>query len=880
MEIIYTKKYLGANVYAYSPVIEVIIDLGNLDRIESREIPEFNQKLVTLFPGLKDHYCSTGKKGGFIKRLEEGTYLGHVIEHLILELQVELGYDVYYGKTVWIGETNYRLVFEYMVPEVGFLALEHAIKIVEDLAEGIELNIEEVKDKLANTNREYGIGPSTLVLIKAAKKMNIPVLPISRYHSLYQLGYGKKQQLIEATIASSTSCIGVDIVCDKVLTNSILSEAGIPVPRRVVVDTPAGLQKAVERLNMPLVVKPSNGNHGKAVNLEIYNWHELKKAFFQARQYSNQVIVEEFITGKDYRFLVIGNKLVAASERRPPAVIGDGKNTISRLIDIINKHPDRGEGHERPLTKIKKDQMLREYLYKQGYKLETIPAKGQKIKLRANANLSTGGTARDVTDYVHPENSLLAVRTAQQLNLDIAGIDIIAPDIRVPLRDKGAIIEVNAAPGIRMHHFPFEGKKRNVAGKIINYLFPNGDSRIPLVAITGTNGKTTTARLLAKIVAASYENVGLTITEGTFINDTCIMEGDNTGPISARILLRQPSIDIAILETARGGIIREGLGYDQSDIGIITNISEDHLGVDGIESINELTELKSLVIETVKKEGYSILNADDSRVVELAARSQAEVIFFSLRNNNVVVEKHCSNGGKALVIKEESIIFREGKESQLITENIRDLPITFNGLARHNVANILAVVTASLVLGLKIEQIKKELMEFGRSIYDNIGRLNIFNYEGITIILDYGHNPAGFEEVFKFMYRLDGKRLVGVIGVPGDRKDSLIRKAGYIASNYLDKIYIKEDYDLRGREPGEVSSLILQGLIESNFLGEYQCISSERDALRTAIKNADRGDVIVCFYEKGPEDLIQIIRSEMVDFEKSLMDNIEEKVLS
>ncbi len=870
MEIISYRVMNGPNIYSYTPIIEIIFDLGNYDQIESREINGFNKCLLDHFSGLYNHTCSLGEKGGFVTRLEEGTYLGHILEHLCLELQTLHGNDVYYGKTRWLKDTRYSIVVEFIIEEVALFAFKAAVEIVENICNGNEIGfvIERIKKELEKIISEHGIGPSTSALLESASKRDIPVIPIDKDSCLYQLGYGKKQKRIAATITSATSCVAVDIACNKLQTNNILKDSGLPVPRGFIVEKDVELKELISQVGSPLVVKPYNCNHGNGVNLYINNWYDLKTAFYQAKNYSDKVIIEEYIEGKDYRLLVVDNHLVAAAERTPPYVIGDGKNTIKKLIDNINNSSDRGGGHEKPLTRIYIDEIVSKYLYEQDYTIDTIPDNGQVVYLRYNGNLSTGGTARDITAHVHPVNAELAVRAARVIGLDIAGIDIIAKDIRIPLlQQDGAIIEVNAAPGIRMHHYPLEGESRNVADDIIKYLFPNENGRIPVVSITGTNGKTTTTRILAKIFKNEYDNVGYTTTDGTYVNNQCIMSGDNTGPISAKTLLKDPLIDIALLETARGGIIREGLGYQESDIGVIINISADHLGVDGIETLEDLADIKSLIIETVRKTGRCILNADDKTILRLAHRASAPIIYFSQKGKNPSIYNHCNNGGEAVYIEENNIIYQKGKFKEIVFKDIRRIPIAFNGIAKHNIENVLAATAVAISLGIKNKYIKNELSSFGNDWSDNIGRLNVFQSIGLKVILDYGHNPAGFEEVLKFMKNLKYKRLVGVVGVPGDRSDELIVSAGKTVSNYLDVVYIKEDQDLRGREPGEVATLIKKGLKDGRFNGQHSYIPKEREALGAALRNASPGDVIVCFYEKNPDDLIRIIKQGLMKYE-------------
>lgn len=884
MEILSHKVLFGPNIYLFSPVIEVCIDIGKYDQIESKDVPGFNECLLCYYPGLYEHTCSLGKKGGFVKRLKEGTFFSHILEHLCLEIQSNLGQEVYYGKTIWQKDSEYKIVVEYLVEELAIFAFESAVKLLRNILNNrdIEFIVRKINKDGEEMLCKYGIGPSTKSILEAARKKNVPVIPLDRTSCLYQLGYGNKQRKIEATIASTTSCIAVDIACNKVQTNKIVADAGLPVPKGFIVEKPSELKELIYNLGTPLVVKPYNSNHGKGVSLNINNWYELKESFNCALRYSDKVIVEEFVEGKDYRLLVVGNKLAAAAERIPPFIIGDGKKTIEELINFENRSAERGDGHEKKLTCINIDGMVIKYIREQGFSLNNIPEKGQMVYLRYNGNLSTGGTSKDVTDEVHPINAQLAIRAAQLIGLDIAGVDMIAGDIRVPLsQQNGAIIEINAAPGIRMHHYPREGKTQNVAEDILEYLFPENKGRIPIVSVTGTNGKTTVCRLLAEIFKNLYNNVGLTITGGTYVNDHCIMEGDNTGPLSARILLKEPMVDIAILETARGGILRQGLAYDQSDVGIVINITEDHLGVDGVESLDELINIKSLVIETVKKSGRCVLNADDPLVVNIADRAHAPILYFSRKANNMIISEHCEKGGEAIYLEGNSIVQQKGNKKAVLFEGINDIPITFGGLASHNIENIIAATAATVGLGVNNNVIKKGLMSFNNNFTDNPGRLNIFESIDLKVILDYGHNPAGFKEIFKFMKKIKGKRLVGVVGVPGDRKDGLIVRAGETIARYLDCVYIKEDENLRGREEGEVASLIKKGMLNTGFAGFHKIIADEKEALEEALLNALPGDIIVCFYEKDPEILVQIIKQGIIEFDtrESKIDRIEDKIL-
>ncbi|KUK08211.1 MAG: UDP-N-acetylmuramyl tripeptide synthase, partial [Caldanaerobacter subterraneus] len=597
MKIKEIRVYRGRNVYSHRPVIKMTVDIEG-EEIPTKDIPGFNETLLNLLPGLKKHTCSYGYEGGFAKRLEEGTYLPHVTEHIILELQNVLGYDVKFGRARNVEGSLYNVIFEYSLEECGIRAAKLAVDLVNKLIRGEKIDLEEKLEKIRDIIAEVELGPSTMAIKMEALKRGIPVTRVGN-GSILRLGYGKYQKIIEGTISQNTSCIAVDIASDKILTKKILKDHGLPVPEGDVAYNEEEAISIAEELGYPVVIKPYNGNQGKGVHLNISSREEVVIAYRNAKNYSDLVMVEKQIRGRHYRVLVVGEKVVAVAERIPAHVIGDGVHTVKELIEIENKNPLRGNGHEKPLTKITVDAVSKMVLQKQGLTLDDVPRKGRKVFLRESANLSTGGIAIDRTDEIHPHNIEIAVRAAKAIGLDIAGIDITMEDIRKPLSaTNGAIIEINASPGIRMHHYPSKGKPRNVAKAIVDMLFPKGSkATIPIISITGTNGKTTVTRMTAHILKTYGYTVGMTCTDGIYIDDTCVYKGDNTGPKSARTCLADKNIDAAVLETARGGIIREGLGYDLADIGVITNISEDHLGIDGIETLEDLAFVKALVVE-------------------------------------------------------------------------------------------------------------------------------------------------------------------------------------------------------------------------------------------------------------------------------------------
>ncbi|HHY80595.1 MAG TPA: cyanophycin synthetase [Thermoanaerobacter sp.] len=851
------RVYRGRNIYSHRPVIKMVVDIERLD-IPTKDIPNFNERLIKRLPGLSKHSCSYGYEGGFLKRLEEGTYLPHVTEHIILELQNMLGYDVKFGRARNIEGDLYYIIYEYGLEECGIRVGKLAVEMVNKFIQGEEFDLEERLERIRNIIAEIELGPSTMAIKNEALKAGIPVTRVGN-GSILRLGYGKYQKMIEGTISQNTSCIAVDIASDKILTKQILRDHGFPVPEGDVAYNEEEAIAIAEEIGYPVAIKPYNGNQGKGVHLNITNKEEVSIAYRNAKAYSDLVIVEKHIKGKHYRVLVVGEKVVAVAEKIPAHVIGDGIHTIEELVEIENKNPLRGKGHEKPLTKLTIDTISKMILKKQGFDLEDIPKKGQKVFLRESANLSTGGIAIDKTDDIHPYNIEIAVRAAKAIGLDIAGIDITMEDIKKPLtKENGAIIEINASPGIRMHHYPSKGKPRNVAKAIVDMLFPKGSkATIPIISITGTNGKTTVTRMTAHILKTYGYTVGMTCTDGIYIDDTCVYKGDNTGPKSARTCLADKNIDAAVLETARGGIIREGLGYDLADIGVITNISEDHLGIDGIETLEDLAFVKALVVEAVKEDGYSVLNADDPMTTYLAQRAKGKIIYFSMYDNNLTVKKHIEKGGIAVYVKDGVIVIANGQIIPVV--KIEEIPAALSGKVLYNVENALAAIAASYGVKVPVNIIAKGIKTFYCDTTHNPGRFNLFNVGNFRVLVDYGHNIAGIKSVIEAAQKLDANRLIGVIGVPGDRINSSILKVGEICGQGFDFIYVKEDLDLRGRKPGEVAKLLEQGAIKGGIdRKKIKTILKETEALRAAMYNAEGGDLIVVFYEKY-QPIIEVI---------------------
>lgn len=843
------RAFEGPNIYSNRPVIKMLLELGDYRDIPTKDIPGLNAGILSLLPGLSEHHCSLGVPGGFLKRLYEGTYIAHVCEHTALEILTATGQEVSFGKARQVKGSLYEVVFEYLLKSPAMMAAKLSADLIESYITGNSLDFEARLQEIRRKTREGQLGPSTAAIVEEAKSRGIPVTRIGG-ESFVILGYGKSQRRIRAAMTQNTGCIAAELATDKSTTKELLAISGIPVPRGIVARTREEAAKGAKEVGFPVVVKPRDANQGKGVSLGLWSEAEVERAFDIARVFSSDVLVEEFISGKHYRMLVAGGKFLCAARRIPARVIGDGTSCVLELVERTNSDPLRGDCHEKPLTKIKIDDVAKEVLAKQGFSLDYIAPKGTEVLLRENDNLSTGGEAWDVTSRVCPENKRLAERVSKIIGLDIAGIDITTEDISIPVAESsGAVIEVNAAPGLRMHLYPSRGEVRPVASDVVDYMYPDGIPQMPIIAVTGTNGKTTTVRMLSKILSFAGYNTGFTCTDGIYIGAETIKKGDCSGPESAMTVLLDPQVDAAVLEIARGGILRAGLAYDRADVGIITNITSDHLGIGGVKDLEDLAFVKSIVAEQVKPGGYSVMNADDPVSMKIIDRASGNVILFSAGSDNLIIRGHLSRGGKAVYVK-NGLIYLEGQDGAKPLIKVREMPSTLKGMARHNLYNALAAVGGAWGLGIVAKTIAKALKGFAGDGEDNPGRLNFFEIRGIKVLVDYGHNVAGFEAIISTAKRLKPGRLIGVIASPSDRRDEDIVSLGKVAGAGFWKLIIKEDENLRGRGSGETAELLLQGALSSGMKRErIEVVLKEDEAVMRAAQTANPGELIVVFYE-------------------------------
>ena len=881
MKILSTNIYIGPNQYASFRCIRHILDIGVLEHWPSAKLgTKFIDGLAAALPGLEDHGCSYREPGGFIRRLreEDGTWMAHITEHVALELQGIAGNEVTFGRTRSAGEAgHYNMVYAYIHRDVGLAAGELAIKLLMHLLPenvqaqtGYELDLkfdwdEELRRFIKHAQR-HAFGPSTASLVRAAEQRDVPWLRLNKY-SLVQFGHGKYQKRIQATITSETKHIAVQISCDKEDTHHLLNDLGLPVPHQQMVYDAGEAVHAARNIGYPVVLKPLNANHGRGVSIHLTSDDEVCSAFDVALEQgtSKAVLVESYITGFDHRMLVVDNELVAVAKRVPGHVRGDGKRNIGELIDEVNLDPRRGVGHEKVLTRLELDSQARRLLDNAGYNKGTVLDKDQIFYLRDTANLSTGGTAIDLTDAVHPDNREMAVRAIQAVGLDVGGVDFLTDDISQSYKDiGGAIVEVNAAPGFRMHVAPSEGQPRDVAGKVIEMLFPTGTpSRIPIAAITGTNGKTTTSRMLAHILKTCGKTVGLTTTDGIYVNGKQTVKGDTTGPKSAQMVLRDPVVDFAVFETARGGLVRSGLGYDSTNVSACLNVSSDHLGLGGINTVEELATIKRIVVEAATD--TVVLNADDKNCLLMADYCNADHIFYvTMHHDHALVKRHIDAGGKAIVLEKAMngdmiTIYDNCTHISLIWTHL--IPATIEGKATHNVQNAMFAAAMAYSVGENIDEIRLGLKTFNTTFSQAPGRTNVFDELPFRVILDYAHNPAAFETLTNLVNKLDNhRRKIIIVSCPGDRRDEDILESARILAGHYDHYIVKADDNRRGRSDDEVPQFMKQGLMANGVSEDaVTVIADEQDAIRHGLEMGAEKDLLVVIGDNVARSWKQIV---------------------
>lgn len=852
----------GPNIWSIrrKKLIQMRLDLEEVEQMPTNKIPGFRERIEKLVPSLITHRCSEGVEGGFFHRIEMGTWMGHVIEHIALEIQTLAGMDTGFGRT---RETKtpgvYNVVFSYLEEHSGVYAAEQSVEMARCLIEDRDYDLDACIQRLKEIRERERLGPSTGSIVEEAVARNIPWIRLGR-NSLVQLGYGVHQQRFQATITGKTSSIAVDIACNKEITKKMLDEAAIPVPTGDLVVDEEGLEKVIAKIGYPLVLKPLDGNHGRGQTINVNDWETAKIGLEHAQNVSRKVIVEKYITGYDFRILVINHKMVAAARRVPANVVGDGHHKLGELIEMENNDPRRGYGHENVLTEILVDKDTLELMEKLNYTLDSVPKKGEIVYLKSTANLSTGGTSIDVTDMIHPDNITMCERISKIVGLDVCGIDIMAENLTQPLKESGgAILEVNAAPGFRMHLAPSEGLPRNVAAPVVDMLYPQGKPfRIPIIAVTGTNGKTTTTRLISHIVKNNGYRVGFTTSDGIYIHNTLLTKGDTTGPLSAEFILKDPTVEFAVLETARGGILRSGLGFNYCDIGVLTNIKEDHLGLNDIHNLKDLTKVKRVVLDAVKKDGWSVLNADDEYSMRLVNTLDTKVAIFSLDENNPHIKKYAKEGKITCVYEEGFITIKKGDWKIRIAKAI-NVPITMEGKAKFMISNVLAASLAAYLYGFGIEDIANSLRTFIPSAQLTPGRLNIFKFKNFKVLVDFAHNPAGYEAIEDYLKNVEATKKIGIISGVGDRRDEDIKECGKIAGRMFDYIIIRNEKHLRGRTEDEINSLIISGIQEAGGSISYECIPKEIEALKHAMSMAEEGTFITALSDvvSNAIDLVQ-----------------------
>jgi len=873
MQVLEIRTLRGPNYWSgyWKKLIVMRLDIGDYEDRPTDAIDGFYGRIVELMPTLKVHGCSYQEEGGFLRRVQEGTWAGHVIEHFALELQTLAGMDTGYGRTRETNERGvYNVVFSYMEEEVGRFAGRAAVQLFLDIAE--EKPLGEIGESIARDvqrmreiREDVRFGPSTGALVEEAESRNIPYIRLND-QSLVQLGYGVYQKRIQATTTANTNMIAVDIAANKHATKKLLGDMGVPVPKGYRIRDIDELEKTLESVGYPAVIKPLDGNHGRGATVGIKTLEAAQTAFEKAKEYSRYVIVEQQLQGSDFRALVVNNRLIAVAERVPAHVVGDGESTIEQLIEKTNADPRRGYGHEKVLTQIETDGQTMRCIRSSGYELDSVVPKDEILYLKTTANISTGGTAIDRTDEVHPHNAFLFERIARIIGLDVAGIDVIAPNVSDKLSENGGgIIEVNAAPGFRMHLAPSEGIGRNVAEHVIDMLYPTGSlSRIPIISITGTNGKTTVTRLIAHVLRGGGLTVGYTTTDGTYIQNQQIVQGDNTGPVSAQLVLKDPTVQVAVLETARGGIIRAGLGFDHCDIGVVTNVAADHLGLKDVNTLEDLARVKAVVPRAVSRRGFAVLNAEDPLVYKMRDAVEGTCVYFSMDENHPNIRRQAEKGRTSCVLENGYVTILKGKWKVRI-EKVVNVPLTYGGRAEFMIQNVLAATLACFVHGVSLEDLRVGLTTFNAGTALTPGRLNFVEIGDATVLMDYAHNPAGLRGLTSFINKLPNKYRTVVLNGTGDRRDDDIREFAKIAADNFDRIVIRAGHYLRGRTEEEMFALLQEGIAQSENSPQVRIIPDSRTAIHHAIKHARKKELVVTLADLVPMDIsyVQEYRDEL-----------------
>ena len=847
MKILKVNKLRGPNIWANYPVLEAWVDLEEMKDTSSEMIPGFNERLMGWLPTMVEHRCSIGERGGFFVRLRRGTYMAHILEHVTLELQSLAGTPVGFGRA---RETNtdgiYKVAIAYKEEKLALACLDRAFELIQAAINDTPYDVAKVAAELKEFAYDVCLGPSTRSIVDAAKAKSIPWRRLNE-GSLVQLGYGIHQRRICTAETDSTSAIAESIAQDKELTRSLLRSIGIPTPEGRAVESAEDAWEAAEDIGLPVVVKPQYGNHGRGVATNLQSQEQVIAAYNAAREEGRSIVVERHAPGDDYRMLVVGGKLVAAARREPAHVIGDGQSTVQKLIDKVNEDPRRSDGHSTSLSLIKIDAVALGVLLAQGMTPDTIPPVGKKVLVRRNANLSTGGTAADVTDEVHPDVARHAIEAARVVGLDIAGVDMVAQDISQPLQgQRGVIVEVNAGPGLRMHIEPSSGKPRPVGESILDMMFPGtSNGRIPIISVTGVNGKTTTTRLIAHLVASSGKKVGMTCTDGIYVGGRRIDSGDCSGPQSARSVLMNPFVEAAVLETARGGILREGLGFDFCDVGIVTNIGEgDHLGLSDIETIEQLSKVKRCIIEAVHKNGFGVLKANDPLTAEMAEKCKGRVIFFAIDENDPVLTNHRVKGERVVFVRNGRIFTAEGAEETPLT-TLDQIPLTHQGRIQFQVENVLASVAACWGVGMSVEQIVAGLESFSAHMDKVPGRFNLLEVHGATVVADYGHNSSSLLAIIEALEQFPHSHRTVVYSAAGDRRDIDMIRQGEILADHFDRVILYEDQYLRGRKPGEISSIFKRGMDSGKRVKEVYDFVGWEKAVEHALNLIKAGELML-----------------------------------